>query len=52
MLFRSELIKKIKILNTPLQIDRERDIAVLNITELSDNEKTDRHNKLLNKLVN
>ena len=32
-----------KILNTPLKIDRKRDIAVLNTTELSDNEKTDRH---------
>ena len=32
-----------KILNTPLDIDRKRDIAVLNTTELSDNEKTNRH---------
>ena len=39
----TELTKKIKILNTPLETDRERDIAVLNTTELSDNEKTDRH---------
>ena len=31
-----------KILNTPLEIERKRDIAVLNTTELSDNEKTDR----------
>ena len=38
-----ELTKKMKILNTPLQIDRNRDITVLNTTELSDNEETDRH---------
>ena len=31
-----------KILNTPLEIDRSRDIVVLNTIELSDNEKTDR----------
>ena len=37
----TELTKKMKILNTPLEIDRKRDIAVLNTTELSDNEKTD-----------
>ena len=28
-----ELIKKIEILNTLLEIDRKRDIAVLNVTE-------------------
>ena len=39
----TELTKKMKILNTPLQTDRKRDIAVLNTTELSNNEKTDRH---------
>ena len=39
----TELTKKMKILNTPLEIDRKRDIVVLNATELSDNEKTDRH---------
>ena len=39
----TELTKKIKILNTPLETDRKRDIAVLNTTELSDNEKTDIH---------
>ena len=39
----TELTKKIKILNTPLQTDRNRDITVLNTTELSNNEKTDRH---------
>ena len=40
----TELIKKIEILNTPLKTDRKRDnIAVLNTTELSDNEKIDRH---------
>ena len=39
-----ELIKKIELLNTPLEIDRKRDnIAVLNTTELSDNKKTNRH---------
>ena len=32
-----------KILNTLLEIDRERDITVLNTTELSDNEKTNIH---------
>ena len=37
-----ELTKKMKILNTPLEIDRKRDIAILNTTKLSDNEKTDR----------
>ena len=39
----TELTKKIKILNTPLEIDRKRDIIVLNTIESSDNEKTDRH---------
>ena len=39
----TELTKKMKILNTPLEIDRKRDIAVLNTTKLLDNEKTDRH---------
>ena len=39
----TELTKKMKTLNTPLEIDRKRDIAVLNTTELSDNEKTDKH---------
>ena len=39
----TELTKKMKILNTPLQTDRKRDITVLNTTELLDNEKTDRH---------
>ena len=32
-----------KILNTPLEIDRKRDITFLNTIEISDNEKTDRH---------
>ena len=32
-----------KILNTPLQTDIKRDITVLNTTELSENEKIDRH---------
>ena len=40
----TELIKKIEVLNTPLEIDRQRNnMAVLNTTELSDNEKNDRH---------
>ena len=39
----TELTRKIKILNTPLQTDRKRDITVLNTTELSDNEESDRH---------
>ena len=38
----TELTKKMKTLNTPLEIDRTRDIVVLNTTELSDNEKNDR----------
>ena len=38
-----ELAKKVEILNSPFDIDRERDIKVLNTTESSDNEKTDRH---------
>ena len=38
-----ELTKKMKTLNTPLEIGRKRDIAVLNTTELSDNEKTNKH---------
>ena len=39
----TELTKKMKILNSPLEIDRKRDnIAVLNTTELFDNEKIDR----------
>ena len=32
-----------KILNTPLEIDRKRDIAVLSTIALSDNEKIDRY---------
>ena len=35
----AELTKKIEILNSPLDIDRKRDITVLNTTESSDNEK-------------
>ena len=38
----AELIKKIEILNSPLQ-KKEKDVAVLDITKTSDNEKTDRH---------
>ena len=40
----TELMKKIEVLNTPLEINRKRDnIAVLNTTKLSDNEKNDKH---------
>ena len=39
----TKLTKKIEILNSPLNIDRKRDLTVLNITESLDNEKTDRH---------
>ena len=39
----TELIRKIEILNAPLEIDRKRDIIVLNTTRLSDNEKTDKY---------
>ena len=39
----AELTKNIEILNSPLDIDRKRDIIVLNTIESSDNEKTDRH---------
>ena len=35
----AELTKKIEILNSPLDIDRKRDITILNITESSDNDK-------------
>ena len=35
------LTKNIEILNSPLDIDRKRDITVLNTTESSDNEKID-----------
>ena len=41
----AELAKKIEILNSPLDIDRKRDIIVLNTTESSDNEKNDRHTR-------
>ena len=39
----AKLAKKIEILNSPLEIDRKRDITILNNTKLSENEKTDRH---------
>ena len=39
----TELTRKIKILNTPLQIDKNRNITVLNTTESSNNKETDRH---------
>ena len=35
----AELTKKIEILNSPLDIDKKRNITVLNTTETSDNEK-------------
>ena len=38
----AELDKKIEILNSLLDIDRKRDITVLNNTKSLDNEKTDR----------
>ena len=38
-----ELTKKTEILNAPFELDRKRDIAVLNVTKSSNNEKTDRH---------
>ena len=38
----TELTKKMKILKTPLEIERKRNVAVLNTIELSDNEKIDR----------
>ena len=38
-----ELTKKIEILNSPLDIDKKRDITILNTTKSSDNEKNDRH---------
>ena len=41
----AELTKKIEILNSPLDIDRKRDITVLNTTESSDNEKNNRHTR-------
>ena len=41
----AKLTKKIEILNSPLDIDKKRDITILNNTELSDNEKTDRHTR-------
>ena len=39
----AELAKKREILNSPLDVDRKRDITVLNTTESSDNEKNNRH---------
>ena len=41
----AKLAKKIEILNSPLDIDRKRDITVLNNIESSDNEKNDRHTR-------
>ena len=43
-----ELIKKIEILNSPLEKKEiKRDVAVLHITESLDNERTDRHSRIL-----
>ena len=39
----AELTKNIEILNSPLDINRKRDITNLNTTESSDNEKNDKH---------
>ena len=39
----AELTKKIEILNSPLDIDRKRDITISNIIESLDNEKNNRH---------
>ena len=39
----AELTKKIAILNSPLDIDKQKHITVLNTTKSSDNEKNDRH---------
>ena len=41
----ANISKKIEILNSPLDIDRKRDITVLNTTESLDNEKTDKHTR-------
>ena len=41
----AELAKKREILNSPLDVDRKRDITVLNTTESSDNEKNNRHTR-------
>ena len=41
----TELTKKIEILNAPLDIDRKKDITVLNTTKSSDNEKNERHTR-------
>ena len=41
----AKLAKKIEILNSPLDIDRKRDITILNNIESSDNEKNDRHTR-------
>ena len=40
----AELIKKIEILNSPLEKKEiKRDVAILDITKTSDNKKNDRH---------
>ena len=41
----AELAKKREILNSPLDVDRKRDITVLNTTKSSDNEKNNRHTR-------
>ena len=41
----TELTENIEILNSHLDIDRKRDITVLNTTQSSDNEKNDKHTR-------
>ena len=41
----AELAKRIEMLNSPLDIDKKRDITILNNTESSNNEKNDRHTR-------
>ena len=41
----AKLTRKIETLNSPLDIDRRRDITVLITIETSDNEKNDKHTR-------
>ena len=41
----TELTENIEILNSHLDIDRKRDITVLNTTQSSNNEKNDKHTR-------
>ena len=41
----TELTENIEILNSHLDVDRKRDIIVLNTTQSSDNEKNDKHTR-------